>query len=93
MTTQELERSEARVASVRSTPAGETELVPGDEGETVYGPVEVAWYPDRLEITAVGAGPASVTEVHRGGEAAQDVVVEIRLPSLDELTETVPGAD
>lgn len=93
MTTQELERTETLVARLRSTPSGEVDLVPGDENASVYGPVEIAWYPDRLEVTAVGAGPASITRVFAAGEAAQDVVVEIRLPSLDELTETVPGAD
>jgi hypothetical protein len=67
--------------------------VPGDENASVYGPVEIAWYPDRVRVTAVGAGPASITRTYTSGEAAQDVVVEIRLPSLDELTETVPGAD
>jgi hypothetical protein len=81
------------IARVRSNPAGETELVPGDAHASVYGPVEIAWYPDRLLVTAVGAGPASITEVRRVGDAAQDLVVEIRLPSLDELPETVPGAD
>lgn len=93
MTTRELERSETCVARARSTPCGETELVPGDENETAYGPVEVAWFPDRLEITAVGAGLGSITAVHPSGEMVQDVVVEIRLPRLDELTETCPGAD
>lgn len=93
MTTTELERTEAYVARVRSTPAGETELEPGDEDATIYGPVEVQWYEDRLEITAIGAGLGSVTHVRPSGEAAQDVVVEIRLPTLAELTETVPGAD
>ena len=93
MTTKELERDETRVAKLRSTPAGEVELTPGDEGASVYGPVEIAWYPDRVQVTAVGAGPASITSVFSAGEAAEDVVVEIRLPSLAELTETVPGAD
>jgi hypothetical protein len=96
MTTLELQArrpSAPCVAKVRATPAGVTELVPADADASAYGPVEIAWYADRLVITAVHAGPASITETHPGGEAAQDVVVEIRLPSLDELTETVPGAD
>lgn len=93
MSTLELDRSETCVARVRSTPAGEIELEAGDEGASAYGPVEIAWYPDRVKVTALGAGPASIAEAYSSGEAAQDLVVEIRLPSLDELTETVPGAD
>ena len=95
MTTFELEKPTTGtcVARARSTPAGEIELEPGDDDASAYGPVEIAWYPDRVEITAVGAGPASITRTYSSGEAAQDVVVEIRLPGLDELTETVPGAD
>lgn len=93
MTTLELETSETCIARVRSTPAGEIELAPGDDSASVYGPVEIEWYADRLTVTALGAGPASLTTVYTCGEADQDVVVEIRLPSLDELTETVPGAD
>jgi hypothetical protein len=81
------------IARVRSTPAGEIDLVPGNEDASVYGPVEVAWYPDRLVVTALGAGAASITEAYAAGEAGQDIVVEIRLPHLDELTEGVPGAD
>lgn len=88
-----LGRSDTCVARVRAAPSGEIELVPGDESASVYGPVEIAWYPDRLRVTALGAGQASITDVYAGGEAAQDVVLEIRLPRLDELTETVPGAD
>jgi hypothetical protein len=93
MTTRELEREETCVARLRATPAGDIDLVRGDEDGSVYGPVEIAWYADRMTVTAVGAGPASITRVHAGGEAAQDVVVDIRLPRLDELTEVVPGAD
>lgn len=93
MTTQELERPGACIARLRSTPEGDIDLVPGAEGVSVYGPVEIAWYRDRLKVTALGAGPASITRVYTAGEAAQDVVVEIRLPSLEELTETLPGAD
>jgi hypothetical protein len=80
------------VAKVRSTPAGEIKLVPGDVGASVYGPVEIAWYPDRLKITALGAGPASITEAHLSSEG-HDVIIEIRPPNLDELVEVVPGAD
>ena len=96
MTTRELERQHSRaacIARMRTTPAGEIELVPGDPDAAAYGPVEIAWYPDRLEVTALHAGPGSITETYLSGETAQDVTVEIRLPSLDELTETVPGAD
>jgi hypothetical protein len=98
MTTSE---SEARplegscIAKVRSTPAGEIELalVQRDDRSCAFGPVEIAWYPDRLKVTVLGAGSASITNAYLSGEAAQDVTLEIRLPSLDELTETVPGAD
>ena len=96
MTTRVLPRTPstaAYVARVTSTPAGAIELVPGDEDASAYGPVEIAWYPDRLKITALNAGPASITRSYLSGGATQDVVVEIRLPSLDELAETVPGAD
>jgi hypothetical protein len=79
-------------AKVRATPAGEIKLVPGDADASAYGPVEIAWYPDHLEITALGAGRATVTEGFTSG-IGKDVVVEIRPPTLDELTETVPGAD
>jgi hypothetical protein len=93
MTTHELERIGACVARLRSTPAGDVDLAAGDDSASVYGPVEIAWYRDRLKITAFGAGPASITNVYSDGEAAQDVVLEIRLPRLDELPETIPGAD
>jgi hypothetical protein len=93
MTTLELGKREACIARARSTPAGEIELVPGDESASAYGPVEVEWFADRVRVTAVGAGPASIARTYAAGEAGQDLVVEIRLPSLDELTETVPGAD
>lgn len=91
MTVSEL-TDEACVARVRSTPAGEIRVAPGDVEESVYGPVEIEWYADRLRITAFGAGPASITRASLSSEA-QDVVVEIRLPGLDELPEIVPGAD
>jgi len=78
-------------AKVTATPAGDVKLVSGD-GEAAYGPVEIAWYTDRLEITAVGAGRATITE-GRLSEDGHDVVVEIRMPALDELQEAVPGAD
>lgn len=93
MTTLELDKGETCIARVRSTPAGEIELVPGDESASAYGPVEIAWYADRIRVTALGAGPASITRTYSSGDAAQDLVVEIRLPRLDELVETVPGAD
>ncbi|HVP75900.1 MAG TPA: hypothetical protein VMS63_07750 [Gaiellaceae bacterium] len=95
MTTQELQRdltNAIHAAKVRVTPAGEIEVVRGNEDASLYGPVEIAWYPDRLEITALGAGRASIAEGHLTGEG-QDFIIEIRPPSLDELMETVPGAD
>jgi len=85
-------RAEACIAKVRSAPSGEVRLVPGDDGDSVYGPVEIEWYPDRLRIRALGVGPASLRRTFLSDDA-QDVVVEIRLPGLDELPETVPGAD
>lgn len=78
-------------AKVRATPAGEVKLVPGNT-DTAYGPVEIAWYDDHLEITAIGAGRATITQGHLSADA-QDVVVEIRVPKLAELEEPVPGAD
>lgn len=80
------------VAKVRTTPTGEITLVPGEADASLYGPVEIEWYPDRLLITALGAGPASITKASLSSEA-QDVVVEIKLPGLDELPELIPGAD
>jgi hypothetical protein len=77
-------------AKVRATPAGQIEVVPGGIDVPAYGAVEIAWYQDRLEITALGAGRASITEALGRGE---DVVVEIRPPTIAELPETVPGAD
>jgi hypothetical protein len=85
--------TETCVAKVQSSPAGEVDFVPGDEGASAYGRVEIAWYADRLRVTALGAGSASITEAYPSGEAGHDVVVEIRLPRLDELTERMPGAD
>lgn len=81
------------VAVLRSNPDGEVELVAGDASESAFGPVEIAWFPDRVRITALGAGPGSVLDTYLAGEAAQDIVVEIRLPELDELAERLPGAD
>lgn len=89
MTTSEL----AYIATLRASPDGDVALERGEEALSPFGPVEVAWYPDRLRITALGAGPGSMMDTYLAGEAAQDVVVEIRLPSLDELAETLPGAD
>jgi hypothetical protein len=74
---------------VRATPSGEITLTATDAGASAYGPVEIAWYPDRLEITALGAGRASITPLGEG----QNMVVQLRPPRLDELAETVPGAD
>jgi len=79
-------------ARLKATPTGKVELVPGDGDASAYGPVEIVWYPDHLEITALGAGRATVTEGFTSG-IGEDVVVEIRPPTLAELTETVPGAD
>ncbi len=67
-------------------------LLPGDVDTSLYGSVEIAWYADRLLITALGAGPASIAEAHPSDDG-QDVIVEIRPPRLEELPETVPGAD
>ncbi len=93
MTTHELEETRAQAAPVASatlTPAGEVRFAPGDEDACVYGRIEIAWYADRLEIRAPGAGRATVWERDPTGE---DVVVEIAPPSLAELPEDVPGAD
>lgn len=76
-------------AKVRATPTGEIQLTATEAGVSAYGPVEIAWYPDRLEITALGAGRASITPLGEG----QNMVVQLRPPRLDELAETVPGAD
>ena len=95
MTTRELGRElagAAYAAKVRVTPAGEVEVVQGDADDALYGSVEIGWYHDRLEVTAFGAGRASIAEGHLAGNE-RDYVVEIRPPSMDELMETVPGAD
>jgi hypothetical protein len=73
------------------SPAGEVRLEPGD-GASVYGRVELAWFPDRLEVRAIGAGRVSIAEQHAFDDD-QDVVVQLRPPGLDELPELVPGAD
>ena len=91
MTTRE-SRVELYTAKVRVTPAGELELVPGDAGASAYGSVEIAWYPDRLQITALGAGRGAITEGHPS-DTGRDFVIELTPPGLDELFETVPGAD
>ena len=69
------------------------EVAPPAAARSVYGPVEIEWYPDRLRITIPGAGLIAVREPYacRGDGAA--AVLEIAPPGLDELTETVPGAD
>lgn len=88
MTTTELMTCTARL---RATPGGEITLTASEPGTTAYGPVEIAWYPDRLEITALGAGRALIT---KGFERrSRDVIVELRPPDLAALAETVPGAD
>ena len=68
-------------------------LAPDGADESAFGPVEVEWYPDRLRITALGAGQASITDAYLSGDASQDISFEIRLPGEDEGTEIVPGAD
>jgi hypothetical protein len=67
-------------------------VAPAGKASTPYGPVEVEWLPDRLRITAVGAGRVTVTEQHEFG-LGEDVVIELAPPTLDDLVETVPGAD
>lgn len=74
---------------VRATPGGEITVTATEEAASAYGPVEIAWYPDRLEITALGAGRASITPLGEG----QNMVVQLRPQRLDQLPETVPGAD
>ena len=78
-------------AKVRATPQGAVELEPGDDGATVYGTVEIAWYADHLEVTALGAGLADVTAARTTEN--EDVVLELRPPNVDELPDEVPGAD
>jgi hypothetical protein len=73
-----------------STYTSRLRVTPSDTGISAYGPVEITWYPDRLEITALGAGRASVTEEQVRGE---DVVLAVRPAKLDELVEALPGAD
>ena len=93
MTTRELRADPSTYAArVVVSPEGEITVEPGEADVSAYGPVEIAWYPDRLEVTALGAGRASITEGYLSGRD-QDVMVEIRPPGLDELPETVPGAD
>jgi hypothetical protein len=83
---------ETLIAKVRTTPGGTITRVTGTADTSLYGPVEIAWYPDHLTIRAVGAGPSSITHAHAAREG-QDVVVEIRPPELDELPNGLPGAD
>ena len=61
----------------------------GPDG-AVYGPLHVEWFTERLRVTVLGAGAASIAESYNDGG---DVVVDVRLPTLDELPEPVPGAD
>lgn len=94
MTTREVTREpldETLIAKVKATPAGTITRVPGCADTSVYGPVEVAWYPDHVTITALDAGPC-VTEA-RPGRDGRSVVVEIRPPSVDRLPDGLPGAD
>lgn len=74
---------------VRATPGGEITLTAAEAVASAYGPVEIAWYPDRLEITAFGAGRAAITPIGEG----QNMIVQLRPSHLDGLAETVPGAD
>lgn len=76
---------------LRATPDGDIEVTSNETGGTPYGPVEIAWYPDRLEITAVGAGRALITKGYQRSKG--DVIIEIKPPGLDALPETLPGAD
>lgn len=48
--------------------------------------IEIAWYPDHLEIVAHDAGEVTVSE-------GRDVIIEIQQPMLDALMETVASAD
>lgn len=80
----------ALISKVKASPAGTITRVPGGVDTSIYGSVEIAWYPDHLTITALGAGPSSVTRSHLGGD---DLVVEIRPPDMDEPPEGLPGAD
>ena len=79
-------------AKVRATPAGEVEVHGGPADGSVYDVVEIAWYPDRLEVTAVGAGRVEIV-AGRLDSDDEDVVVELRPPPLEQLDEVVPGAD
>ena len=95
MTTRELQRTLSNAtytAKVRVTQTGEIERESGDVDASAYGPVEVAWYPDRLKITALGAGRGSMLDEYLSG-TGEDVIIEIRLPSLDDLIDVMPGAD
>jgi hypothetical protein len=80
-------------ARARVTPAGSIQLLDGCSEDACYGPIDLAWFPDRLEITVVAAGSVRIVEAPDAEEGRQDVVIEIRPPSLDALLETVPGAD
>ena len=94
MTTRELETDLGNATcttKVRATPDGSMKVTSSDPGGTAYGPVEISWYPDRLEITAVGAGRALITKGYVRNTG--DVIVEIKPLGLDALTESVPGAD
>ncbi len=79
-------------AKVRATPAGEVEVHGGPLDGSVYDAVEIAWYPDHLEVTALGAGRVEIT-AGRMDDEDEDVIVELRPPPLEQLDESVPGAD
>jgi hypothetical protein len=94
MTTLESEKdpsSTTCTTRLRATPAGEVLVTSNRAGATTYGAVEIAWYPDRLELRALGSGRALVRKgyLHSTG----DLIVEVRPPSLAAVHETVPGAD
>lgn len=54
--------------------------------------LEIGWHPDRLRITALGAGPGAITKAYLS-DTGEDVIVEIKLPGPDERYDFVPGAD
>ncbi len=80
-------------ARARVTPGGSIQVLGGSYVDTCCGAVDLAWFPDRLEITVVGAGSVKVTEARDDETGREDVVVEVRPPCLEALRETMPGAD
>ena len=77
------------IARATVVPDGEVVLEPAGEPPP-WGTVDVEWYADRVTVTVRGVGRACLTEEYGSGE---DVVLEVRIPALDELAETLPGAD